>query len=489
MMLVPVVLSGGNGSRLWPVSREAHPKPFIRFNNDPNSLIQKTYQRAVNVPNVKKIITITNVEYYYQTKKELKELGYPNTSKEFSFILEPLSRNTAAAIIFSALFVEEIINPDAVLLVLPADHIILNQDKFNLSIEKAYRLSKKKLLTMFGIIPHNAETAYGYIQYGESCEIASAYKVVKFYEKPTYEAAQSYIEEGNYLWNSGIFCFEVKTFLDSVKAYIPELYLKALDCWKLSTKKNSVFQDRIKLDEQSFAKLENISIDYALMEKAQNIAVLPANFGWSDIGSWSALNTLLKPEENGNRIVGNAVLQETYHTTIYSQNYPGRVIATLGIKNLTVVDTHDALLICANSHIQKIKRLVKELKTKGHESYRYHQTIYRPWGHYTILDQGPNYKLKRLIVHAGASLSLQMHQYRNEYWVVVAGTASIENDHKKFTLKEQQSTFIPLGSKHCLSNFDDQDLVLIELQIGSYLGEDDIIRFKDNYDREHSTIG
>jgi len=484
-MLVPVVLSGGNGSRLWPVSREAHPKPFIRLNNDPYSLIQKTYQRAANIPNVEKIITVTNVEYYYQTKKELNDLAFPTLSKEFSFILEPVSRNTAAATTFSALFIKDMIDPEAVLLVLPADHIILNQNKFNLCVEKAYQLAKKELLTTFGIIPHKAETAYGYIQYCESTKITSAYKVKKFYEKPRFEEAQSFIEQGNYLWNSGVFCFSVKTFLQAIKQYTPELYLNALNCWKLTDKKYNKFENKIKLNKQSFSKLENISIDYALMEKAKNIVVISADFGWSDVGSWDALNTLLEPTINGNRIVGNACLHETHNTTIYSQNSPGRVIAVLGVKNLMIVDTSDALLICQHSHVQKVKQIVEELKINGNESYRYHQTVYRPWGHYTILDQGQNYKLKRLTVHPGASLSLQMHEYRSEYWVVVAGTATIEKNQKKFILKEQESTFIPLGYKHCLSNFNDNDLVLIELQIGSYLGEDDIIRFKDNYDRKN----
>ncbi|MFZ0219859.1 MAG: mannose-1-phosphate guanylyltransferase/mannose-6-phosphate isomerase [Candidatus Aquirickettsiella sp.] len=485
-MLVPVVLSGGNGSRLWPVSREAHPKPFIRLNNDSYSLIQKTYQRAVSIPNVEKIITVTNFEYYYQTKKELKNLGYSTTSKKFSFILEPLSRNTAAAIAFSALFIKKMMGPEAVLLVLPADHIILNQDKFNLNIEKAYQLAKKNLLTTFGIIPHKAETAYGYIQYCKSDAQDSAYKVLNFYEKPRFEDAQFFIEQGNFLWNSGIFCFNVKTILDSIQEYTPELYLKVLDCWKVSTKNNIIVQNKIKLDADRFAKLENISIDYALMEKAQNIIVIPAEFGWSDIGSWDVLNTLLKPEKNNNRIQGNAFLKETYNTNIYSQGSSNRVIAVLGIKNLTIVDTHDALLICKDTHIQKVKQLVEELKLNGHESYRYHQTVYRPWGHYIVLDQGLNYKLKRLIVDPGASLSLQMHQFRSEYWTVVAGKATVENDQKKFILEEFESTYIALGNKHCLSNFNDKALILIELQIGSYLGEDDIIRFKDNYDRENN---
>lgn len=483
-MLIPVILSGGNGSRLWPVSREAHPKPFIRLNNDPYSLIQKTYQRAANIPNVKKILTVTNFEYYYQSKKELNDLAL-STLSEFSFILEPLSRNTAAAIIFSAFFIKEVINPKAVLLVLPADHIISNQTKFNLSIEKAYQLAKNKFLTTFGVIPHKAETAYGYIRYEESRQLMHAYKVLSFYEKPMHQEAKSFIEQGNYLWNSGIFCFSVETLLQAIKQHTPELYSKALNCWKLTTKTNNKLGAKIKLDKQSFFELENISIDYALLEKAKNIAVIPADFGWSDVGSWDALDTLLEPTTNGNRIAGNAYCQETHNTTIYSPN-SNRVIAVLGVKNLVIIDTSDALLISEHNHVQKVKQLVEKLKINGDKAYRYHQTVYRPWGYYTILDQSLNYKIKRLVVHPGASLSLQMHQYRSEYWVVIAGTAMVEKDQKKFLMKEQDSTIIPLGCKHCLSNLETQDLILIELQIGNYLGEDDIIRIKDNYERENS---
>jgi mannose-1-phosphate guanylyltransferase/mannose-6-phosphate isomerase len=318
----------------------------------------------------------------------------------------------------------------------------------------------------------------------------SAYKVINFQEKPSLQEAKLFVEKNNYLWNSGIFCFTVKKLLQTLKLYNPKIYLKILNCWKITEKQDILFQNylenKLKLDKKSFYKLENISIDYALMEKAENIAVIQADFGWSDIGSWDTLNTLVKPTKNDNRIVGNAFLKETHNTTIYSPNSPGRVIAALGVKNLTIVDTSDALLICEHSHIQNVKQIVDELKINGQESYRYHQIVYRPWGHYTVLDQGPNYKLKRLIVHAGASLSLQMHQYRSEYWAVVSGIANVINDNKKFILKEQESTFIAVGNKHCLSNFDRNDLVLIELQIGSYLGEDDIIQFKDNYDRENT---
>jgi mannose-1-phosphate guanylyltransferase / mannose-6-phosphate isomerase len=490
-MLVPVILSGGNGSRLWPISREAHPKPFIRLNNDPLSLLQKTYQRATNIPNTKQIVTITNFEYYHQSKKELNDLIDLPRTKEFSFLLEPFSRNTAAAIALSALFIQELVNPETVLLILPADHTILNQNKFNCGVERAYHLAKKGLLITFGIIPHKAETAYGYIKYTDTCKLEFAYKVTSFLEKPALKEAQIFIENGNYLWNSGIFCFTANTLLQLLKKHNVDLYTKILHCWQ-SSKKNIIFfqsnsETKLQFDKQSFFNLDNISIDYAVMEKAKNIAVIPADFGWSDIGSWDALNRLLKPDKNGNRVVGNAILRESYDTTIYNQNSPGRIIAALGLKNLTIVDTSDALLICTHAHVQQVKQLVDELKTNGHESYRFHQTVYRPWGHYTVLDQGTNYKLKKLTVHAGASLSLQLHRYRSEYWTVVAGTATVENNQKKFVLKELESTYIPLGNKHCLSNFDNQDLVLIELQIGSYLGEDDIIRFKDNYDREHLT--
>lgn len=482
-MLIPVVLSGGNGARLWPVSREAHPKPFIRLNNDPHSLIQKTYQRAVNIPNVKKILTVTNIDYYYQTKKELNDLGIP-TQTEFSFILEPLSRNTAAAIVFSALFANEIIDPKVILLILPADHIILNQNKFNICVKKAYQLAQKEVLTTFGIIPHKAETAYGYIEYEQNIQPSDNFKVLNFYEKPIYEDAQSFIEKGNYLWNSGIICFSVKTFLQTIKHYMPELYLNALNCWNLTKQKCNKFEHEIKLDKPSFSTLENISIDYALMEKAKNITVVSADFGWSDVGSWDALNTLIQPNTNGNRIVGNTCLHETYNTTVYSQSSPARVIAALGVENLMIIDTSDALLICQQSHVQKVKKIVEKLRINGNESYRYHQTVYRPWGNYTILDQGPNYKLKRLLVHPGASLSLQKHQFRNEYWVIVAGIATIKKGDQQFTMHEKESTFIPLGCKHCLSNFNDKELLLIELQMGIYLGEDDIIRFKDIYGRD-----
>lgn len=491
-MLVPIILSGGTGTRLWPVSREAHPKPFIRLNGDSLSLLQKTYQRAANIPNIKKIITVTNFDYYYQTKKELNDLGDLARIKEFSFLLEPVSRNTAPAIALSSLFSQKLIGPEAVLLVLPADHIIVNQSKFNQCVKQAYHLAKKGLLITFGVIPNKPETSYGYIQYSHSDKIEASYKVISFHEKPASKEALFFIEQGNYLWNSGIFCFTATTVLKVLKKHTPKLYSKILTCWEISKKSTIFFQDNIenklKLDRESFSNLDNISIDYALMERTKNIVVIPADFGWSDIGSWDALSQLLKPDKKDNRIIGRAILKNSSNTTIHNQNHPGRMIAALGVKNLTIVDTIDALLIFDHAYIQQVKSLVAELKNNADDSYRYHQTVYRPWGHYTILDQGGNYKLKRIIVHAGASLSLQMHKYRSEYWTVIEGIATIENNQKKFILKPQESTFISIGNKHRLSNLGLKDLVLIELQTGNYLGEDDIIRFKDNYGRENSIL-
>lgn len=489
-MLVPVILSGGNGSRLWPISREAHPKPFIRLNDAKLSLLQKTYLRAINIPNIKKIITVTNADYYYQNKKELNELASAK-KKEFSFLLEPASRNTTSAIALCALFVKKLLSPDTVLLIMPADHMINNQEKFNQCVKRAYSLTKQGLLITFGVIPDKVETAYGYMQYIKYTKIASKhtiYKVINFHEKPTPKEAKFFIEQGDYLWNSGIFCFTADALLTTLEAHSKTLYKKIINCWEISDKNTLFFhnkaEDNIKFDKESFLKLDNISIDYSLMEKAKNIATIPADFGWSDIGSWTVLDKLIKPDKNRNRMIGNAMLLDTYDTTIYNPIPSKRLVTAIGIKNLTIIDTDDALLICDHACVQQVKQLVDKLRASGHESCRYHQTVYRPWGSYTIVDQGPTYKLKRIVVHPGASLSLQAHQFRSEYWTVIEGIATVQKNKKQFTLKRAESIFIPLASKHRLSNLGLKDLILIEIQLGNYLGEDDIIRFKDIYGRK-----
>jgi mannose-1-phosphate guanylyltransferase / mannose-6-phosphate isomerase len=485
-MLVPVILSGGNGSRLWPVSREAFPKPFLRP-NDSFSLLQTTYKRAANLPQVTQIITVTNAEYYYQSKMEINKLPRLVQKKKFNFLLEPISRNTAPAITVAALFAQELTDPTAILLILPADHIVVNQAKFNQCVDHAVALAQQNLLVTFGIIPNKAEVGYGYIQCSDPYDERDAYHVKRFHEKPTEKEAKFFIEQGNYLWNAGIFCFSAQTFLAAIKQHKPELYLNISTCWRLSMAKSSIQKkssDKLHLDQQSFSRLDKISIDYALLEKAQNIAVIQANFGWRDIGSWDSFNNLLKPDQHGNCIRGKALLQNSTGTTVYNQNpEKQRIIAGLGLKNLIIVDTPDALLIIDRAQSQNVKQLVAELKANGHEYYSTHETIYRPWGSYTVIDQGPNYKIKQISVNTGCSLSLQMHKYRSEHWVVIQGTATVQNNQAHFILQEHESTFIPVGHQHRLSNFTEKTLIIIELQLGAYLGEDDITRFEDNYDR------
>lgn len=485
-MLVPVILSGGNGARLWPISRKTYPKPFIRL-NDSLSLLQTTYQRALSIPHVKQIVTVTNAEYYYQSKMEFNHFPLASEKIPCHFLLEPAARNTAAAIILSTLFVKELVNPDAILLILPADHTITNQLEFNHCIEQAIHLARQKLLVTFGIIPNQAETGYGYIQYSTLYEGYQAYHVKNFHEKPSQEEANFFIAQGNYLWNSGIFCFSISTLIKAIEKHNPELYLKICHCWE-STKKDVFFQnqtsDKLDLDQDSFYKLDAISIDYALMEKAKNIAVIPTDFGWSDIGSWDSFSKLLKSNAEGNRTVGNTLLQSCQDTTVYNQNpLKQRIITAVGQKNVIIIDTFDALLIINKDQVQQVKGIVSELKKIKHESYLTHQTVYRPWGYYTVLVHEQNYKLKRIVVNPHASLSLQIHHHRSEHWVVIQGIATVQNNQSHFTLKEQESTFILAGHQHKLSNLTSTELIIIELQLGHYLGEDDIVRLQDSYDR------
>lgn len=489
-MLVPVILSGGNGARLWPISRKSYPKPFIRLNGS-LSLLQTTYQRALNIPNVKQMVTVTNADYYYQSKMEFNNLLHSAQKIPCHFLLEPIARNTAPAIVLSTLFVQKLVNFDAILLILPADQIIANQHEFNHCVEQAVHLAQQNLLVTFGIIPNQSETGYGYIQYSTLHEGYQAYHAKNFHEKPSQEEANFFIKQGNYLWNSGIFCFSIRSLIKAIEKYNPELYLQICYCWE-STKKDVFFQDqsndKLYLDQASFYQLDNISIDYALMEKAKNIAVIPTDFGWSDIGSWDSFSKLLASDEQGNRIVGDAILKNSQATTIYNQNSSKqRMIAAVGLKNLIVVDTDDALLITSSDQVQNVKGLVDKLKETQHQSFQNHQTVYRPWGQYTVLIHEKNYKLKRIIVNPGSSLSLQIHYHRSEHWIVIQGIATVQNNQSHFTLKEQESTFIPVGHQHRLSNETSITLILIELQLGLYLGEDDIIRLKDNYDRMDAT--
>ncbi len=479
-MMIPVILSGGAGTRLWPVSRESHPKPFIKL-SDGQSLLQKTYLRASALNNVQEILTITNREYAYKTKEEYQNL---NQSFLSTFLLEPFGRNTAPAILLAALKVAETHGRDAVLLIMPADHLIETPTLFAETVEQAKKLALENHLVTFGIIPTEAETAFGYIECAIKPDAQGNFPVKRFVEKPDHENAKKYVAAGNYFWNAGIFCFKAGVILDQYQLHTPELWQQAMQCWSVTQTNQFNTALITELDATTFAELPDISIDYALLEKSTDIMVVPSRFQWNDIGSWDRIIELFAADSHGNINMGNGLMVDSENTFIYGSD---RMIATVGTENLVIVDTPDALLVASRHHTQDVKQIVQELKKKAHESYKTHRTAMRPWGTFTVLEESSNYKIKRIVVKPGASLSLQMHHHRSEHWVVVSGQAKVINGEQELILNTNESTFIPKGNKHRLENPGLLDLVLIEVQTGDYLGEDDIIRFEDKYGRHQST--
>lgn len=474
-MLIPVILSGGAGTRLWPVSREAHPKPFMRL-PDGQGLLQKTLVRASALPDVGQVLTITNQDYYFQTCDEYNELKL-GKDVAFTYVLEPCARNTAPAITMAALALSHTAGEDAVMLVLPADHLIEDQEVFAKSVQSAVKLAQRDYLVTFGIQPARAETGYGYIQLGGALsQEDKAYQVAQFVEKPDQASAEQYLESGEYLWNSGMFCFKPRAYLQAIEKLSPEIYASTLACWENSDKN----MQPLRVDRNCFEKIPSDSIDYAVMEKAGDVAVVACDFGWSDIGSWDAVSELSKVDESGNRIEGDVVQIDSQDCYIHSED---RLVAALGVKNLMIVDTPDALLVVNRSHTQDVKKVVAELKQQNHETYRFHRTVHRPWGTYTILEEGPRFKIKRIVVKPGSELSLQMHHHRSEHWIIVSGTAEVVNNDDRYLVHTNQSTYIPAGHRHRLCNPGIVDLVMIEVQSGEYLGEDDIVRFDDRYGR------
>lgn len=475
--LIPVLLSGGAGTRLWPVSREAHPKPFMQL-ADGQSLLQKTFIRAARLSGVETILTITNREYYFKTRDDYEALGSDaNVNK--TFLLEPLGRNTAPAVALGALMADERWGRDAVMLVLAADHLIEDDAAFGEAVNIATRLARNSRLVTFGIKPTTAETGYGYIEQGKAMS-GGGNEVVRFVEKPTLEVAEGYLASGRYLWNSGIFCFTAGTILDALKQHAPRIFEGAQNCWVKTKGRARGDGGVLEIDADSFSVLPDLSIDYAVMEKAGAMAVVPAGFGWSDIGSWNAVSSLVRPDEAGNRVVGEAVLVDAENTFVRSES---RVVAAVGTRNLIIVDTPDALLVADRDRTQDVKKVVEQLKLQKHESYKVHRTVARPWGTYTVLEEGERFKIKRIVVKPGASLSLQMHHHRSEHWVVVSGIAKVVRDDQEYFVNVNESTFIPAGRKHRVENSGMLELVMIEVQSGDYLGEDDIVRFEDNYGR------
>jgi mannose-1-phosphate guanylyltransferase/mannose-6-phosphate isomerase len=471
-MLIPLILSGGVGTRLWPISRESRPKPFMRL-PDGQSLLQKTFARAAALEGVSEVLSITNREYYFESRDEYQRVKKSLPGVVDTYLLEPFGRNTAAAVALGAMRIAEAYGDDALMLALPADHLIDDQAAFAAAVRQASSLAEQGYLVTFGIAPDAPEPGFGYIE-------ADGHVVKRFVEKPSYETALEYLESGRYLWNSGMFCFKAGVVLDQFKTHDPAIYEQALACWEATRNKVQTNSSMMEIDSDTFALIPENSIDYALMEKSDKVAVVACSFRWSDIGSWNAVCDLVPPDEAGNRVVGEAVLVDVGNTFIQSD---GRMVAAIGLDNLLIVDTPDALLVANRERSQDVRKVVQRLKLMNHESYKLHRTVARPWGTYTVLEEGKNFKIKHIVVKPGASLSLQMHYHRSEHWVVVSGTASIVNEDKSMLLRTNESSYIPIGHKHRLKNPGLTDLVIIEVQSGEYLGEDDIVRFDDVYGR------
>lgn len=470
MKLIPVILCGGAGSRLWPVSRELHPKPFIKL-ADGQSLLQKAFMRGAALPNVAEVITVTNRELLFLTQDHYRLV---NTGKlACSFLLEPFGRNTAPAVAAAAIRAAAAHGDDAILLVLAADHLIANQAAFAEAVAQATELAAAGKIVTFGIRPDAPETGYGYIE-------AKGNEVIRFVEKPDLAHAKEYVASGNFLWNSGMFCFSAGNMIREMARVCPDILGALQLCMQKSIPVEGPGLFQLELDADTFVTAPDISIDYAVMEKTTQAAVVPCEIGWSDIGSWNALGDLTLADQNGNRIEGKAVLHDSHNCYIRSDE---RIVGAVGVNDLLIVDTPDAILIAHRDRAQDVKQIYAKLKTDGHEAHKIHRTVHRPWGTYSILEEGDGFKIKRIEVKPGASLSLQMHHHRSEHWIVVSGAATVVNGENELFLRSNESTYIPAGHKHRLVNPGLIDLVMIEVQSGAYLGEDDIVRFQDVYGR------
>ena len=464
--LIPTILCGGSGSRLWPISREMHPKQFIRM-NDGQSLLQKAFLRGAMLPGVKDILTVTSHSLFFKMEEEFSSLEQTHVSS--SFILEPFGRNTAPASIMAALQVTQQHGQDALLLVLAADHLITNHTAFQSSVSQAIELALDGKLVTFGVPVYEPNTGYGYIE-------ADGHNVMQFIEKPALEQAKLYAADPSFLWNSGMFVFSAKTLLAGMSEHCPDLLAQAQACFHSAVRQKT----QITLDSQAYHMIPNLSIDYALLEKSTEVAVVRCDIGWTDVGSWSVLGALCGVDELGNSVEGDAVLHDVTNSYIQSNS---RLVGAVGVKDLIIIETADAVLVADKSCSQDVKHLYSQLQTMNHEAHKMHKTVHRPWGHYTVLEDSLRYKIKRIEVKPGASLSLQMHYHRSEHWVVVSGTANVINGDKVFVVHTNESTYIPAGCLHRLSNPGFAPLVMIEVQSGDYLGEDDIVRFEDSYGR------
>ena len=473
MPLTAVILSGGAGTRLWPVSRRAHPKPFMKL-VDGESLAEKTFRRALAVAGDSLVLTVTSRDYYFYTRDLYNQIA--GEEHEHPFLLEPMGRNTAPAIALAAFYLQKKSGAQTNLLILPADHLVRNEAAFRAAVDEASSLADRGYLVTFGVAPTQPETGYGYIRKGRKIINSGGFEVAGFVEKPDLKTAQEYLDSGAYDWNSGMFCFQAGTFLNALERHAPEVYRAAEACWE----KIDAFRQPLEIPADLFAQCPNLSVDYAVMERADNCAVVPADFGWSDIGSWKAISELYESDQAGNRVRGKAVLVESHDCFLHGDK---RLIAAVGVKNLVIVDTGDAVLVADRDRVQEVKQVVEQLKELKDEAVEFHQTVHRPWGSYSILEDAEDCKVKRLVVKPGQVLSLQSHQQRAEHWTVVRGIAKVRLGDREFLLNTNESTFIPMKTRHRLENPGTEDVHLIEVQTGDYFGEDDITRYEDIYGR------
>ena len=472
-MIVPVILAGGSGTRLWPLSRSSYPKQFLRLTNQ-FSLLQNTILRLQKMDlKIASPIIICGDEHRFIVAEQLREISLDHVD----ILLEPIGRNTAPAITLAALHIQKKFPEDNVsLFVLSADHDIQNIDAFKESIIKAQDCLMIAPSVIFGIKPTHPETGYGYIQYSINDELNNSYKVEKFVEKPDIDTAKQYVDSGEYAWNSGMFMFNLSSLVVELSKFLPEILKQCAIAYEQSKKD----LDFIRIDKEHFTKCDDISIDYALMEKMQDISMIKLDAGWSDIGSWSALWDIQEKDKHNNVIKGDVFQLNSENNLVYATD---KLVSLIGAKNLIVVDTKDALLIADRSYIQQVKDIVQLLKSKNRTEIAVHREVFRPWGKYECIDIGSRYQVKRITVNKGEKLSLQLHHHRAEHWIVVKGTAKVRKGEHQFLLSENESTYISIGETHSLENPGCIPLELIEIQTGSYLSEDDIVRFEDLYGR------
>ena len=466
-MILPVIMAGGSGTRLWPLSRGNYPKQFLTL-SDEHTMLQSTLNRLNGLVH-RPAMLICNEEHRFIAAEQVRQLS----AKHSGIFLEPVGRNTAPAIALAAFKAIEQ-GEDPLLLVLAADHIIEDTAAFQQSVNQAAELAKQDKLVTFGIVPTTPETGYGYIKRGEQYQ--TGFVVNSFVEKPSTETAKAYIDSGDYYWNSGMFLFKASRYLNELKAFRPDIY----EACEKAIKIQSNDFDFIRVDKAAFEACPDESIDYAVMENTKDAVVVPMDAGWSDVGGFAALWDVSAKDENGNAFTGDVKAVDTKNTLVVSED---KLVATVGVEDLIIVNTKDAVLVAHKNESQKVKSIVQQLKTEQRSEATLHREVYRPWGKYDSVDSGERFQVKRITVKPGAKLSVQMHHHRAEHWIVVSGTAKVQIDDTEQFVTENESVYIPITAVHALENPGKVDLELIEVQSGSYLGEDDIVRFEDRYGR------